>query len=84
MEPTGRKGPSHQGGRFLLGSRNVCTLRRLLEAIGKVEVRVVAGDVAQNHEDDVAGKLQYSVAKRLALSSSYAFSLSTKLVEEEP
>jgi hypothetical protein len=43
-------------GGLLLGSRNVRAAQRLPEAISKVEIRVVAGDVAQNHKEGITSK----------------------------
>src|SRR4051812_28729171 len=49
--------PVGPGSSFLLGSYDVGTRRRLLESVIKVEVRMAAGDIAQDHEEGVMGKL---------------------------
>ena len=41
----------------VLGSGNVPALQWVPEAIGEVEVWVAVGDVTQDHEEGVAGKL---------------------------
>ena len=47
------KGLDGKGSSFLLGGLNVNTHRRLLEPIGKVEIWMTAGDVAQDHEEGI-------------------------------
>ena len=71
-------------GGFLLGSRNVCARRRLSKAVGKVEIRVATGDVAQDHEEGVAGNLLRFTCEATRPSFFVRLQLHDQLVEEDP
>ena len=52
-----------KGTSLLVGSRNVDASWQPPEAISKVEVQMAIGDVAQDHEEGISGKLPGLVCK---------------------
>ena len=79
-----KENPVSKGSSLLLSSGNVSTCRRLLKAIAKVAPWVSAGDVAQNHEEGIAGKLLGFSREATAPSLFMHLQLVDQLVEEEP